>query len=741
MQRVSGKGLLRVAAVGLLCLSLATGGGGESLAQAKEWWDLYDEAKRIVEKDDSSRSELNRAKKNLRQALQAKNTPGKQATYNPSVRIDYLPYFFMGWVNLRLGNYDEAARNFDRSDKAGFINKGAPDRLKSRFQSLSQLVSQLKPASQAVDQAKKSDLASQCRANGSSTAGRTITEALSKLEGMIASPSDGAAMKQWTDTLNDALGACATEIRGAQLAQVGSAYQASRDAIAVEGIGELVQPGTATELQNAVAAGDRAEASGDESGLRTATRSLDQLASKVRSETDRTLGRLVRDSESLVQGNEAALNQQGQVGTRLVTQASQVKGMKAAGKSGADLAAVVKAGVDLKGTFEQADGALRPILQAKTAALESARTEFEQWRRSSSCDINVAEAGAGVDAALRQADSARSGGSADAMDLAVSRLQGIRDEVTAAMRDALPRKERDAQGMVGTADSLIANLPDPTKKTRGESLKKSVQDAVSRKDVCAIDSAIASLQGWIQREGPQLDQARRQAIARNQATLDSAQNLLNGFGGILKPETVASLQGPTRELADLVKVSYDAGAIDKAGNDLEALVGRANGEVKGQMEAGIQALKRMKESPRWSTDVSPERRSWLDRNLAGIERAVSNTSNPNLLARFAREYPRARLEIALVESFSRLYENDDAAGAAKVLEDLGPGLRAGSAALNYALSYCYWWQDRANGEGGQGDLMQKARAAYEDGRALRVELASLGASLFAPAFVTEMTGP
>jgi len=147
----------------------------------------------------------------------------------------------------------------------------------------------------------------------------------------------------------------------------------------------------------------------------------------------------------------------------------------------------------------------------------------------------------------------------------------------------------------------------------------------------------------------------------------------------------------------------------------------------------------MRGDPRWQTDVNPARRAWLDDNLSAVERAVQNTTNPDLLARFAKEFPRARVELALVTAFDSLYGKDDPAAAAGALEDLGPGIRAGSAALSYTLSYCYWWQGQGAAASNRQEYLDKARKAFDEGKALNVDLASLGAPLFAPEFVQEMT--
>lgn len=728
-----------LAALIVLALTFISGPSGGAFAQAKEWWDLHDDAKRIVESEQASPSELNQARRDLRQALRAKNDEGKFGTYNPTVRKEYLPHFYLGWVNVKLGRYDEAARSLQRSEEIGYITKGAPAALRTRFQTLRQLLAALTPASEALDRARSSSTASQCQAESESAAGRSITESISRLEAILAAPSDPAVVKQWTDTLNTALGECTTEIRGAAIARLVRQYQEARDAVVVEGVGELLTSSTRSQMEGAVQAGDGAEAASDEDGLTSARRTLEGLAGKVTSEVDSSIARIARDAERTVTGNEGALNQQGQIGTRLSTLADRAKGLKAAGKTGSDLAAVVKEGVDLKNVFEQARSALQPMLEAKTAALDGARRDFDTWMRSSSCDINVVEANAEVDNVLGQANTARSSGSADAMDRAVSRLAAVRTDVQQRMTVALPRMEEQARGAAGSAESLIGNIPDAEKRSRGETLKKGVEDAVAQKDVCAIDSAIAALNGWMRRESPQLEAARRAAVSRTQATLDAAQSLLTGFAGILKPATIESLQPPTERLAALIKSSYDAEAIDQAGQGLRPIVERANGEVQGQMQDGIRVLRELKEDRQWAADVSRGRRQWLDANLGRVEQAVSSTSNPELLARFALEYPRARLEMALNGAFRLLYEEDDPAAATGRLEALGPGFRAGSAALNYALAYCYWWQGRSAGSGERDALLEKARAAYDDGTALRVDLASLGAPLFAPAFVQEMT--
>jgi len=261
---------------------------------------------------------------------------------------------------------------------------------------------------------------------------------------------------------------------------------------------------------------------------------------------------------------------------------------------------------------------------------------------------------------------------------------------------------------------------------------------MSKGDVCGLDAAIAQLGEWVRTVAPELDRQRKAAIARNQGALEDGTRLLAGFGGILKPETVASLKTPVDSLAALVNGSYDAAAMDAAGQLVRPAADRARGEIRGQIQEGIASLRSLRASPGWG-GVAASRRQWLEQNEGAVERAASDMSSPELLARFAREYPRARLEIALAAAFAALYDRGDAAGAAKTLEDLGPGVRAASASLNYSLSYFYWWQGQSAREGDRDGLMARAKAAYDAGKALRVDLAGMGAGLFAPTFVEEMS--
>jgi hypothetical protein len=728
-------------AILMAMLLVIQGSAGVTHAQSKEWWDLHAEAVKIIESSSPSKKQLNSARRSLQAALRAKSGEGKFGTYNPSVREDYLPHFYLGWANLLIGRYSDATRSFKKSGDIGYINKGAPARLKKLFDEFSALVPQLEPASKAVASAKKNSLARQCQSTASSAAGKTIQSSLATIEAILNAPKaeNASGLKSAIDSLQSAQADCAREVKGAIIAQLSGEFEAARDAVSVEGVGDFLGATNRKELEGAVQAGNSAAAQGDDDGLKKATARLKTLPGKLGADVDRQIATLAREAEKLSGGNVGALNAQGQLGTRLTNLASRTKTSKAAGKTGADLLLVVKAGNDLKSAIAEARQTLQPLLQAKSTALAAARKDFDSWSRARVCDIQVVNATADVTRAFRQADVAKGSGSADAFDQATQFMTSVKDDVAGKMKVALPRKEAEARGAIKSVEGLIAILPGQAKKARGGVLKSDIEKAVARKDACAIETAIASLNTWVGRESPALTAKKNAAVGRARPSLDTANSLIDGFGGILKGETVNALKGPVEELESLIKTSFDADAIDKAGQSLKPIVDRAQGEMKGQMQGGITAVKQMQSNDKWKTDVASARRDWLEKNLGAVERAVQSTSNPTLLARFAKEYPRARLELALVSAFDSLYKKDDPIAAVNVLEALGPGLRAGSAALNYSLAYCYWWQGRADNGSGRESLMQKAGKAFADGKALKVNLASLGAALFAPAFVEEMS--
>jgi len=707
-------------------------------SQSRDWWDLYADALKIIENGSASDGQLESARRSLLSAIQERDTEGNLPTYNPSARLDYLPYFHLGWASLRLKRYDDAAKYFKKSGEIGFIAKGAPGELKKRFDSFQQLIQQLKPAADAVAAAKSNTFASQCLASADSASGPKIKDALAKLDAMLSSPTEAGALKGLVDSLNGSVGDCVKEIGGRRMAAAVKDYHAALDDVPTEGLADIIGADTQKELDSVLAAGKDAEAKGEESALKSATSRLKALPARIARDLDSRVGPLAQEAEKLARGNERALNEQNQLGARLADAASKAKGLRASGKSGGDLIAVAKSIGDLKSLVGTARGALAPLLQAKGNSLDAARKELESWSGAHACEVNAVGARAPADAALKEAAAARQGESVDALDAAIAKLTAIRPDVESRMKDVLPRKQEEAKGIVGNADGVLANISDPAKKTRGEGLKQDVQNGLAKGDICSLDSAIAALNGWVKTVAPELDRQRAVAVARNRPFLDDGQKLLSGFGGILKPGTVTALKAPVDRLAGLINSSYDTAAIDRAGQEVKALADAANGEVQGQMQEGIRSLRTLRSDVAWA-DVTASRRQWLEQNLPAVEKAVPEMSNPDLLSRFAKEYPRARLEMALASAFGALYDRGSAADAARTLEDLGPGLRAGSAALNFALSYFYWWQGQAASSTDREALMAKAREAFDAGKALRVDVAALGAPLFAPAFVEEMS--
>jgi len=711
---------------------------GTAPAQSKDWWDLHDDAKKAVENDRATDAQLETARRTLLQAIREKDGEGNLPTYNPSVRIDYLPYFYLGWASLRLRRYDDAARYFKKSGDLGFISKGAPGDLKKKFDNFQQLAASLKPAADALTAARTNSFASQCVASADSASGGRIKDSMAKIDAMLSAPTDASALRGLVDALNGSVGDCVKELGGRRIAGLVRDLQAARDDVPAEGLSDLLAAETQKELDAAMAAGREAEAKGDEDGLKSATARFKALPAKIARDVDARSAPLAQEADRLARGNERALNEQNQLGTRLADAAAKIRSVRATGKTGKDLIAAAKSVADLKSLVGTARTTVAPLLAAKGTALDAARKEFDGWSAGHACEISAVGARGGADAAAKDAAAARQGESVDALDGAIARLTAVRPDVEAKMKDVLPRKQADAKSMLANADGVLANVPDPAKKAKGEGLKQGVQQGMSKGDVCGLDAAIAQLGEWVRTVAPELDRQRKAAIARNQGALEDGTRLLAGFGGILKPETVASLKTPVDSLAALVNGSYDAAAMDAAGQLVRPAADRARGEIRGQIQEGIASLRSLRASPGWG-GVAASRRQWLEQNEGAVERAASDMSSPELLARFAREYPRARLEIALAAAFAALYDRGDAAGAAKTLEDLGPGVRAASASLNYSLSYFYWWQGQSAREGDRDGLMARAKAAYDAGKALRVDLAGMGAGLFAPTFVEEMS--
>jgi len=677
--------------MGLLLLlgTLAASWGGAS-GQSREWWDLYADARKAIESSGSSEDALKSARRDLQTAIRSQGAEGNLPTYNPSVRIDYLPWFYLGWAELRLGRYEEAGRAFKKSEELGFITKDAPREDRERFGQLSRLVVALEPAAGALDSAKKNASVKECMGGIGAAAGGPLREAIGKLESLLASPTDAGSLEAAVKSLDSAVGGCVREVAGARIAQLSEAYRAAREAVSVQGVASLLGAGVGKEIQDAVTAGDQAEGRADEKGMRAATDALVALKSKVPDAVDARLAALAKEASTLSRGNEGTLDQADKLASRLAAASEKARSQKASGKSGAALGSVVASGIALEQLVGEARRALQPILQAGQRSLTGARGSFEGWMQSRSCEIQAVGAMDTARRALAEADAALKGASGDAMAKAESALGDVRKNVEANVAVALPRARQQASGIVGSADSVLSNVADEGQKERGRKLKEQVEQVVGGGDICAIDKATASLRSWVGSVAPALEQGRQQAIARNEPQLFRARTLLDDFGFLLEAGTLEALRPPAEKLADLLKNSYDTAAIDAAGSGVKEAAERAEVELRGQMRAGLDAVETIRKGPRWQ-EVEESRRRWIESSLPDMSAALAEMNRPDLLARFAREGPRARIEVALLTAFDFLYARNDPASAAKTLEDLGPALRAQSAALNFGLSYVYWW--------------------------------------------------
>lgn len=723
-----------------LCAAVVTlAVAGRVAGQAREWWDTYEQARRIVENEGASQNELSSARSLLLQVTRSQNTEGNLPTYNPSVRIDYLPFFYLGWAEMRLGRFDDAEKRFQRSGEIGFITKGAPRELRSRFEQLRGVVGALRPAAAALERARGSASVTECIGGAGIKAGPKLRDAMGGIEALIAAPRESAGLEAAARALDSAVAECVREVAGARVAKFADEYHAARDAVNLQGIQELLPGQAARQLKDAIESGDRAEAAADEKALVASTETLRKALPRLSTEVDSAIAVLVREAGQVAAGNESTLNGRAQLGTRLQAATAKARGRKAAGRSGAELAGVVGAALELKGVLEEARQVVEPLLRASRNSLEDARNSFEGWLRARGCEMDAVEASPTVRRASTDAGAALRGSSADAMGAAERNLGEVRAAVEKQIASALPRVRQQASGIAGSAESVLANVSSDSDRTRGRQLSEALERASGGGDICAIEKATADLRGWVGSVAPALEEGRRQAIARNMPLLDSVEALRGGFAAMLDSTTLSALDAPVQALTDLVKNSYDPASIDAAGAAVKRLVDTAKARVQEKMQQGVGILDALLKQPGWS-GIDEDRRRWLEGNLDAVRRAVDRMESPELLARFAREYPRARAELALRGAFSALYKRNDAAAAESLLDDLGPAVADASPSIGYALSYVYWWQAREAGPGQGEALMEKARQAFRSAREQRMDPSSLGGSLFAPAFVAEMSG-
>ena len=185
-----------------------------------------------MEAASSSEDALKGARRKLLQLLRTQDTEDNLGTYNMSVRIDYMPYFYLGWVELKLGRFDEAEKRFNKSRQIGFVTKGAPRGVKASFERLSGLVAALKPAAGCLDRARKSSNVKTCLASQSIKAAPSLRTAIQSLEGLIGTPSDSGGLEAAVKTLDAAVSACVKEVAGARMASLSAGYRSAREGAA-----------------------------------------------------------------------------------------------------------------------------------------------------------------------------------------------------------------------------------------------------------------------------------------------------------------------------------------------------------------------------------------------------------------------------------------------------------------------------------------------------------------------------
>jgi tetratricopeptide (TPR) repeat protein/Cdc6-like AAA superfamily ATPase len=104
----------RILVVALLLLLLAP-----PVRAVDEWYDFYLQAR----DRDIPAERWEACVTNLEEALRLRPQPGNNVQTYGLQFLDYLPHYYMGLCLLRQKKYDEAARAFDRSEKAGAVTR------------------------------------------------------------------------------------------------------------------------------------------------------------------------------------------------------------------------------------------------------------------------------------------------------------------------------------------------------------------------------------------------------------------------------------------------------------------------------------------------------------------------------------------------------------------------------------------------------------------------------------------
>ena len=102
-------------------IALAVALAAPAHARAKEWYDHYNEAGRLIRE-----GKCDQALPSLRQAIRLKSRSEVPArTYGLEFVEEYLPYYQQGVCHLRLGDYNAAVQMFNTEEEQGAIKKKA----------------------------------------------------------------------------------------------------------------------------------------------------------------------------------------------------------------------------------------------------------------------------------------------------------------------------------------------------------------------------------------------------------------------------------------------------------------------------------------------------------------------------------------------------------------------------------------------------------------------------------------
>jgi hypothetical protein len=715
--------------------------GPDLLAQlGEDWWVVYDRAVKTISSGKAVTSDLEAARLRLRRVIEGASGEaktkgeGKVATFNISNRIDYLPYFYLGWASYQLQDYPEAQTNLKKSQQIGYV-KEVPD-LNRKLQQFLSLVEILGPARESRDAA--ATVGRKCMdAPQKYSAGARLQAEWKKLDGFLKTPPAAAAdLENAKKAVDDLLDQCKADLGDEIIAFLVEDYERARADVDVAGLDGFLGDEDQGLRERARKLADDGKKQKAEKPLSEAAKILRELQARAGAQVDAARDAALERARALLAGNVEALDEEKQRGSSLSRAVERAAPLRASGKKGKDLETVIQAAADLRAQLAEAEKALPGVKDRYRRALEGAKSDFDAWAQVQRCGIGAVQQDASVTSATQEAAAALPGTSADAMKRAVAKLASVKESVGAQIKDALPRMKQDATNVLALADRVLPKLREPD-LGRANQFKDAVTRAVGKDDICEGPRAISQLGALLRERDKEFAADLSRALERTAPVLAEAQSLLGQFGGILKKETAGPLRSAADQLAGLRESKLDPAAIEKAGEDVRSRLPGARSEISGQILAGVQRIDQWRRDAAWQ-NVSAFRRDWIERNLAAVRGAAGTMSDPALLLRFARDYPRAELQMALARAFSALYEKGDPAAAAEALKDLGPDQQA-SATFNFAIAYFRWWQANQAPPDQRDALWAEAKRHFEAGRKLQAS-ALLGPPLFAPGFEKEMLG-